>query len=779
MYKVSVVVPVCNVGKYIEKCITSVLEQTLKEVELICIDDCSTDDSLEILRKYEQIDSRLKIIVYDTNKSASQARKDGALMAEGEYIMFLDGDDYLTSDACEKLYRIISGKKVDMVHFGTNIINEGNLPKTRIEKLEELLKPYHRVLKGNAVFEGCFVEKLYRFSIWNKIYEAKFCKKAMGYVKDGFFPKAQDLYAFLILCHEANSYYGVNEKFYNYRFGAGITGNKRMTLPQIERFCQSVYVAETMEEFLTDKDGEKYRDISNEIRKDLLNDCMQQWFNAIDDTESSQGFEIILKYWQKEEVVSLLYEKFHAKKKQVAVKVTGAKCLNYKEIDQIKTIGIFYHRYALGGVQRVISLLIPMYIELGYKVVLFTDEIDEENEYELPEGVVRVVLPHSLRLEKDEYIGRAKRFCREIEKNHVDVMCYQAGSSKMLLYDLLLVKLMGLPFVITAHEAVFQSMLTIDSIIVEKSAIYKIADRLIVLSKVEEVFWKNLGVKAVYLPNPIEHKPIERDLEKVEKNSILWVGRLDKKTKRCKDIVKIMRYVVNEIPDAKVRVVGNEFSKGLLDSMKAEIEEQGLEDNVLLCGHTTNVDEFYCKAEIHMLTSVSEGFPMTIAESKAYGLPLVMYELPFLEMCQSKKGILDAPQGNTQIMAKHIISILQNPQLKEQMQKDAHESLREFLEFDLKSAWKKVIDTLTDKSFCQVEMCADDKFSSLLYSLLLHYEYGASQDAALKKSLRKKAKQAEVVSTSLEYKVGVFVLFIPRMAYRVLKKLYKIMVARG
>ena len=171
---------------------------------------------------------------------------------------------------------------------------------------------------------------------------------------------------------------------------------------------------------------------------------------------------------------------------------------------------------------------------------------------------------------------------------------------------------------------------------------------------------------------------------------------------------------------------------------------------------------------------------MTIAESKAYGLPLVMYELPFMEMCQSKKGILDAPQGNTQIMAKHIVSILKNPELKEQMQKDAHESLREFLQFDLKSAWKEVLDTLVDKASYKVDMYADDKFSSLLYSLLLHYEYGVNQDAALKKSLRKKAKKAreesELLRASLEYKVGFLILLIPKIAYRVLKKLYTIIV---
>ncbi len=227
--KVSIVVPVWNVENYLEECIQSMVNQTMEEIEIILIDDASSDRSLEIAREYEIKDKRIKLIAYEQNKSASQARKDGALLASGEYVMFMDGDDYLDENACEELYKIIEKEKVDIVHFGTKVICPENADVTRIGNLKRMLLPYSGRLEGKDVFEGCFVNSSYRFSIWNKIYSGKLIKKAFRCIQDGRFPKAQDLYAFFVLSYFAISYLGIPERsFYNYRFGAGITGTDNL-----------------------------------------------------------------------------------------------------------------------------------------------------------------------------------------------------------------------------------------------------------------------------------------------------------------------------------------------------------------------------------------------------------------------------------------------------------------------------------------------------------------------------------------------------------------------
>ena len=98
--KVSIIVPVYNVGLYLDMCLSSVHNQTLREIECICVNDGSTDNSSEILDKYKKYDNF--IIITTTNRGVSTARNDALKIARGEYIMFLDGDDYLLPEACQK-----------------------------------------------------------------------------------------------------------------------------------------------------------------------------------------------------------------------------------------------------------------------------------------------------------------------------------------------------------------------------------------------------------------------------------------------------------------------------------------------------------------------------------------------------------------------------------------------------------------------------------------------------------------------------------------------------
>ena len=98
---VSVIVPVYNAADYLAECLDSLLEQTLKEIEIICIDDGSTDSSLEILRSYEQRDSRVAVLKQN-NAGPGAARNNGIEAARGEYLYFLDADDFCHAEFLEK-----------------------------------------------------------------------------------------------------------------------------------------------------------------------------------------------------------------------------------------------------------------------------------------------------------------------------------------------------------------------------------------------------------------------------------------------------------------------------------------------------------------------------------------------------------------------------------------------------------------------------------------------------------------------------------------------------
>jgi len=178
--KVSIIIPVHNVEKYLNQCLDSVVNQTLEDIEIICIDDCSTDASPDILKQYEKNYNNIKLLSLDKSGSALVARRKGIEEASGEYIMFLDADDFLDKNGCKQAFDKIVETGADIVNFSSNVINCANLSHEKIEGTQEFLKPYAGFLYNEDVFKGCFTERKYSHNLWSKIYKSEICKKLIN-----------------------------------------------------------------------------------------------------------------------------------------------------------------------------------------------------------------------------------------------------------------------------------------------------------------------------------------------------------------------------------------------------------------------------------------------------------------------------------------------------------------------------------------------------------------------------------------------------------------------
>lgn len=115
MPKVSVCVPVYNVEQYIGRCIESIQEQSLKDIEIIVVNDCTPDDSMKIVRAYAAKDNRIKIVEHEKNRGLMMARRTGYMVASGDYITFCDSDDSLPNNALETLYSAAVSENADVV----------------------------------------------------------------------------------------------------------------------------------------------------------------------------------------------------------------------------------------------------------------------------------------------------------------------------------------------------------------------------------------------------------------------------------------------------------------------------------------------------------------------------------------------------------------------------------------------------------------------------------------------------------------------------------------
>jgi len=121
---ISIIIPVYNVEDYVDYCLSSIVDQTYKNLEIIIVNDGSTDRSLDILEKYSQFDSRI-ILVNQENRGLSSARNTGLDLASGEFVLFVDSDDWLDVDTCERLLRVAFETNSDVVIFGLMHVGSG------------------------------------------------------------------------------------------------------------------------------------------------------------------------------------------------------------------------------------------------------------------------------------------------------------------------------------------------------------------------------------------------------------------------------------------------------------------------------------------------------------------------------------------------------------------------------------------------------------------------------------------------------------------------------
>lgn len=200
---VSIIIPVYNVASYLERCLESCLSQSFFDIEIVAINDGSTDASAEILSKYVLLDSRLRVF-YQKNKGVVLARDKGICEANGEWLMFVDGDDYITGDAVEKLLNSVLVKNADIAVGGFFI-----------ERGAKIIPQNNSIPFGNGsknVACALLAEKL-QFSLCGKIFNRNLFEKL---VVPSILKIGEDAYSVIQLCDKAKKIVVDNFPIYYY-----------------------------------------------------------------------------------------------------------------------------------------------------------------------------------------------------------------------------------------------------------------------------------------------------------------------------------------------------------------------------------------------------------------------------------------------------------------------------------------------------------------------------------------------------------------------------------
>ena len=289
MSKVSVIIPIYNVEEYLEECLDSVIEQTLEDIEIICIDDGSTDNSLTILKEYERKDKRIKVLSQN-NQGAGKARNYGLEIAQGEYLAFIDGDDFYDNNFCEQMYNKAISTNSDVVICSARNYNVLNKKYSNISW--SLVYEY---LPSKDVFNyKDMKDYIFLFSQnwnWNKLFKKEFIDNNKITFQNLF--RTNDL---LFTCKAlilADKISVVKNELINYR--TGMTTNSQSTnhlhpydfyeaFKALREYLISIGKYEEVEQsyinwslggLVYNIDSVKVKSIKKEMGKYLYNNCLE------------------------------------------------------------------------------------------------------------------------------------------------------------------------------------------------------------------------------------------------------------------------------------------------------------------------------------------------------------------------------------------------------------------------------------------------------------------------------------------------------------------------
>ena len=285
----SLVIAVYNTAKSLTNCLDHAVAQDLKDMEIICVDDGSVDESYEILRQYSEKDQRIKILQHNENQGLLQARRTGVEAAQGSYIQFLDSDDHIDAGLCNCVLDLIRENHTDILQYSTCV--------NYLDKhMRDYMDPVPGKITGSDILRNYYVTGEISTSLVTKIYRAELCQKAFQCIPDFHCYVGEDILTSFFIAYFASSYMGVRTKEkYIYNFGSGISTETAMSLEKFKLYCGMNRFPAIIRDALG-QDNEMINDAVRHMIYRIVSDCCINYLK-VDDKEKVEAAEIFWTSW--------------------------------------------------------------------------------------------------------------------------------------------------------------------------------------------------------------------------------------------------------------------------------------------------------------------------------------------------------------------------------------------------------------------------------------------------------------------------------------------------
>lgn len=661
---ISVIIPNHNNELFLPKCVESILAQTMPDIEIILVDDCSADQSMSIIAGYALKDPRIKVIQKFSNIGTFMGRKEGVLAATGKYIMFVDADDFLDINACERLCELMR-LGYDMVEFGVHVLNPGLADAGAIANCTRYLNGgENRLYDHMELMQALFVKQSLPWSIWNKIYLAEVCKEAHRDVEDGYYVIAEDVYEMLAMARYARNMLKVEDKLYFYNYATGITDTSNIRA-HYKKWFQIGEVTQKIGNFAEKNNLNIYFDRINEQHCFA---AIAKWLQVVEDDELAPYLDMIKQHYGFETFLKVLVERFANDILRLSSKLSHY--MDRRKSDKaVHHISLCCPGKITAEFKERIRLYSTKLLAIHFHVTLIADRSQlTEEEYPEKLTILHIHSPNGTPSSILEYLDNLHSRIRD---NKIDMALYPGEADATLLWDMLLWDHYQIPVVVSQDKISSRYFPGCNTAkISQLDGIFKCAAAVICPTNYSTTIARAICQNAWHIPIGVAEAP-QWVTEPAPSIAVYFDS--DSPSSQIGQCLLVFKHVAMQCPWVKMIVIGRFDSKKQRQAFIASIKKLRLTERIHLTDRTDKYQLFFAKCGVFLSTAYDESGLLPIMQAQSFGLPCVIYDIP-ADMAQESNGIVAVPQRDYEAAAEAIIHLLESPDYWEMQAARARQS---------------------------------------------------------------------------------------------------------
>jgi len=692
---VSIVVPVSNDQDTIRAALDSALNQTLSQIEIVVVDDASSDATAQIVDDYVLRDPRIRLIRHAENRSAFQARRTGILAARAPYILFLDGDDELERHAAAVSATAAERTKADLVQFGVRIVLPGG---TTGGSWEARSQPKHSALEGERIVAGLFPPGVPAAGqLWKYLFRAEVLRAAYDATPaEARFFRANDLPIAFLASIIAQRYVSVPDKLYRYFWRRGASAIAATTTQAIDFQVSAIDAFDAITDFVREAayrhpDPEALFASHDSARASIISNAMKWGLDTPDPELFRYALTVIEERVGRAEMIRA------AVRYQPTVLTWLAERQAQPRLGSrsVKNVLITSANLTTGGVSMVVLAQARFLAATGHRVTIAVRRRGNDTTL-LPEGV------SFYEVTEGDLAEKVDMWAEICARENIDVVI-----DHRILYStdwhalVLMAAAHDIPTIGWIHSFAGRPVYDLNDMHSYLRRALPSLAQVVTLSPLDVAFWKLRGIsRTVYLPNPPSPMILEHSGEVTRKEApkgrieLVWIGRMEQHTKQVRSVLKVAGELRKLDVDFRLRVVGPDHKDYSAAEFNQEAAKRGLSDSVEAIGPLQGAEliEALDSAHAFVTTSIIEGYQLTITEAQTRGLPVFMYEMPWLVSVQDNDGIVAVPQGDAAGMALRIAALLGDAEAYESASRAALSAARRVQEIDYSTLYRQLVD---------------------------------------------------------------------------------------